>query len=77
MPPSLTAYRRCDSLRARACAARLFTISHSSLRKQANMILMFRKALLATALVAGLFASAVFAAQVVDEVSQVPHYDQA
>jgi opacity protein-like surface antigen len=41
------------------------------------MTLMFRKALLATALVAGLFASAVFAAQVVDEVSQVPHYDQA
>jgi hypothetical protein len=38
---------------------------------------MFRKALLATAFVAGLFASAVFAAQIVDEVSQVPHHYEA
>jgi hypothetical protein len=41
------------------------------------LILIFQKALLATAFVAGLFASAVFAAQIVDEVSQVPHHDQA
>jgi len=46
-------------------------------RKQTNVILVFRKALLATAFVAGLFASAVFATQIVDEVSQVPQHAQA
>jgi hypothetical protein len=77
LPPQLTAFFAAI-VHGRACVARLLSISHTLFtRKQTTLILVFRKALMAVAFVAGVLASAVLAAQVASEVSQVSHHLEA